>query len=216
MRNHTTLPFLSSIFKPTQVFIALLIAVIIWLYPAITQPVLSNTEKIRKPLQEYGGVSLVSAIEAHAPNCDRSCQNEVCVSWIPGPSPRCPRPGPGGGCCTNYETQCDPGCSDPTPILPPTIAATLSCLQNGSNGWCIGSLSLNLVASDPQGQPIIISGALMSHPLPVRRGPPHVQFQFQVKAQAQLTIAWIQRQAFQPAVRQTINWTYPLHSWMET
>lgn len=164
MTHSKSLSFLSKIFKPTRVLIALLIAVIIWLYPAITQPVLSNTEKIRKPLQEYGGVSLVSAIEAHAPNCAKSCQNKVCVDWDPGPSPSCPKPGPGGGCCMAYEIECDPGCSDPTPTLPPTIIATLNCSQNGSNGWCIGSLSLDLAASDPQGQSIIISGTLNGTP----------------------------------------------------
>ena len=164
MRNPKTLSFLSILFDPTRIFIALLIAVIIWLYPAITQPILSNTEKIRKPLQEYGGISLASAIEAHAPNCAKSCQNNVCVDWDPGPSPSCPKPGPGGGCCMAYEVECDPGCSDPPPTLPPTIAITLNCSQNGSNGWCVGSLLLNLAASDPQGQSVIISGALNGTP----------------------------------------------------
>ncbi|MGB7876762.1 MAG: Ig-like domain repeat protein, partial [Anaerolineales bacterium] len=41
---------------------------------------------------------------------------------------------------------------------PPTIQGTLSCSQWGQNGWCTGSLSLNLSAVEPQGQDVIISG----------------------------------------------------------
>src|SRR5690606_26015921 len=36
--------------------------------------------------------------------------------------------------------------------------------QPGTNGWCIGSLSINLSASDPQSYPIIISGTFEGQP----------------------------------------------------
>jgi len=156
----STQKIISRLFEPFRVFAAVFIAVILWLYPAIVQPSQSNDKKIRIPLQEYGGIQLVTAIESRAPNCDKSCQIDVCIDWKPGPSPACPKPGPGGGCCFAYETQCDPGCVDPIPTLPPSISANLNCSQNGNNGWCIGSLSLDLTASDPQGQPVIISGVL--------------------------------------------------------
>ncbi|MBP6209774.1 MAG: Ig-like domain repeat protein [Anaerolineales bacterium] len=156
----STQNIISRLFEPFRVFAAVFIAVIFWLYPAIVQPSQPNGEKIRIPLQEYGGIKLVTAIESRAPNCDKSCQIDVCIDWKPGPSPTCPKPGPGGGCCFAYETQCDPGCVDPIPTLPPSISASLNCSQNGNNGWCIGSLSLDLTASDPQGQTVIISGVL--------------------------------------------------------
>jgi hypothetical protein len=147
--------------QPERVLIAILIAVLLWLAPLLVQPPLSNTEKVRKPLQEAGGITLVSAVEANAPNCSPSCQEQECVNWKPGPSPACPRPGPGGGCCLEYETRCDPGCEDPGPVYqPPTITAVLSCTNSGSNGWCTGDLSLNLSASEPQGQSVTISGTV--------------------------------------------------------
>jgi hypothetical protein len=153
--------YASRFVQPERVLIAILIAVLLWLAPLLVQPPLSNTEKVRKPLQEAGGIKLVSAVEANAPNCSPSCQEQECVNWKPGPSPACPRPGPGGGCCLEYETRCDPGCEDPGPVYqPPTISAALNCTNSGSNGWCIGDLTLNLSASDPQGQSVTISGTV--------------------------------------------------------
>ncbi|MBL8078007.1 MAG: Ig-like domain repeat protein [Anaerolineales bacterium] len=171
MRIHTLQNLISSLLEPTRVFIAILLAVTLWLLPAVIQPPINNTEKIRQPLQEAGGITLVSAIQANAPNCARECQYDECVNWKPGPSPICPRPGPGGGCCLAYETRCDPGCEDPTPpTLPPTISAVLNCSQYGNNGWCIGDLILNLTASDPQGQSVTISGAVNGASFPCTAG----------------------------------------------
>lgn len=171
MRIHTLQNLISSLLEPTRVFIAILLAVTLWLLPAVIQPPINNTEKIRQPLQEAGGITLVSAIQANAPNCARECQYDECVNWKPGPSPICPRPGPGGGCCLAYETRCDPGCEDPTPpTLPPTISAVLNCSQYGNNGWCIGDLTLNLTASDPQGQSVTISGAVNGASFPCTAG----------------------------------------------
>jgi hypothetical protein len=41
--------------------------------------------------------------------------------------------------------------------LPPVISGALNCSRPG-NGWCIGALTLDLAASDPQGKAVIISG----------------------------------------------------------
>ncbi|MBL8080484.1 MAG: hypothetical protein JNM55_21110 [Anaerolineales bacterium] len=93
--------------------------------------------------------------------CPNRCIINVCVRWIPGPSPQCPHPGPGGGCCTDYEQECDPDCEDPDPppaALPPSINGTVTCTQWGSNGWCRSNARLALTASDPQGYSLTISG----------------------------------------------------------
>jgi len=96
---------------------------------------------------------------AFALNCDPKCRIEVCTKWVEGPSPECPKPGPGGGCCLSHTTDCDPDCEPPPPPnQPPTIQGSLSCSQLGLNGWCVGSMSLQLNAVEPQGQNVMISG----------------------------------------------------------
>ena len=52
--------------------------------------------------------------------------------------------------------QCDPDC-DPPP-QPPSITGTLNCSAWGANSWCIGDETLDLSASDPQGESLLISG----------------------------------------------------------
>ncbi|HEY2981129.1 MAG TPA: Ig-like domain repeat protein, partial [Anaerolineales bacterium] len=47
---------------------------------------------------------------------------------------------------------------DPVENQPPSISGSQSCSQTGSGGWCVGTLTLNLSASDPQGQTVLISG----------------------------------------------------------
>jgi hypothetical protein len=115
MRHSKALPFLSKLFEPTQVFTALLIAVIIWLYPVVF-PLKADAQPL------YGGP------------CGRTCNLGCCIS----------------GACSK--------CPEGDPDVPPTISGLVSCSQPGNNGWCIGSLTLNLAAADPQGQAVIISG----------------------------------------------------------
>ena len=107
--------FLFALFEPTRIFIALLIAVILWLYPVVF-----SQKADAQPL--YGGP------------CGRTCNLGCCIS----------------GACSK--------CPEGDPDLPPTISGSMSCSQPGNNGWCIGTLTLNLAAADPQGQAVIISG----------------------------------------------------------
>jgi sirohydrochlorin ferrochelatase len=65
----------------------------------------------------------------------------------------------------SYETTCDPNCDPPPPPdLPPTISSTLSCTTWGLNGWCTGSLTLQLTATEPQGKQLQISGDVAGTP----------------------------------------------------
>jgi hypothetical protein len=155
----------TSVFLPYRIFAALLISVTIWLFPAMSDhPTKTETTRSLPPLHTFNSIPLVYAGTSREV-CAPSCQIQVCVRWIPGPSDECPRPGPGGGCCTDYETDCDPGCAEPpTPIPPPSISASLNCSSWGDNGWCGGTLSITFTASDPSGQAVIISGSLDGDP----------------------------------------------------
>jgi hypothetical protein len=71
-----------------------------------------------------------------------------------------------GGTGTNCHTGC---CSAGACVVcppreeenrPPSISANLNCSNTGNNGWCIGTLTLNLSASDPQGAGLLITGTL--------------------------------------------------------
>ncbi|MCE9646707.1 MAG: hypothetical protein K8S20_11975 [Chloroflexi bacterium] len=150
-------------FEPIRVFLALLIAVLIWLYPALNASEISRSSG--EPLQEYGRITLVTAVDAKAPNCSNACKINVCTKWIALGEPGCPsKTNPWDiGCCLSWEIQCDPDCVDPTPTEPPTISGVLNCAQS-NNSWCTGSLTLNLSASDPQGASVLISGILNGTP----------------------------------------------------
>ncbi|MBL8079962.1 MAG: Ig-like domain repeat protein, partial [Anaerolineales bacterium] len=63
-----------------------------------------------------------------------------------------------GYCVIKNKADC--GQDDPPPPSPPTISANLNCSNWGDNGWCKGSLSIDLSAADPQGQAVVISGAV--------------------------------------------------------
>jgi hypothetical protein len=75
-----------------------------------------------------------------------------------------------GGTGTNCHTGC---CSAGACVVcppreeedrPPNITATLNCPQPGTNGWCLGSLSIDLSAADPQGYSVLISGTFAGNP----------------------------------------------------
>lgn len=70
-----------------------------------------------------------------------------------------------GGTGTNCQTGCCSAgacvvCPPDDDDQPPSISANLNCSNPGNNGWCIGTLTLNLSASDPQGAALLILGAL--------------------------------------------------------
>ncbi len=144
-----------EIINPTRVFIAILVTVFILL-----APVRQERGEEKPALVEYESKpKLALAIGGVKASCSPQCEIEVCVDWDPTPCGTNPWD---IGCCLAYETQCNPECEagggGGGGNQPPTIAAVLTCSQNGNNGWCIGSLNLEISASDPQGSQVIISG----------------------------------------------------------
>ena len=45
-----------------------------------------------------------------------------------------------------------------TSIQYPSVSSDLNCSAWGNNNWCVGSLSLGLTATEPQGLDVLISG----------------------------------------------------------
>lgn len=121
---------------------------IIYLFPELFGPACNGLPKV------FASPNLI---------CETVC-DEVCTRWVPGPSAACPFPGPGGGCCLSYETKCKQQCTGGG-NLPPTISASLTCAQWGSNGWCRSTAQLVLTASDPQGYALTITGNAGSVPI---------------------------------------------------
>ncbi|NOY99049.1 MAG: hypothetical protein GXP40_07590, partial [Chloroflexi bacterium] len=72
---------------------------------------------------------------------------------------------PGGGSCQGCCFSCKVVCDNPTPApQPPAISGSLSCSEWGAGGWCVGTESLDLTASDPQGKNVLISGDINGTP----------------------------------------------------
>jgi hypothetical protein len=56
------------------------------------------------------------------------------------------------------EHPCDEDEGEDPPVQPPSISSNLNCSAWGNNNWCVGSLSLDLTATEPQGSDVLISG----------------------------------------------------------
>jgi hypothetical protein len=130
-----------GIFEPTRVFLALLIAVLFFLVP------ISGSEDENTSKGKFHSLITVSC--AGASDCPDPCKVWYCGNKIPG------------GPCLEWTYHCD-GCEygGGGTNQPPTISHTLTCTNTGVNDWCIGNLTLDLTAADPQGQTVIISGDL--------------------------------------------------------
>ncbi len=69
-------------------------------------------------------------------------------------------------CCHAGEclSKRDPRCKGGTPTFPPTISASLICSLWGNAGWCTGVETLDLNATEPQGNTVLISGDISGNP----------------------------------------------------
>ena len=121
---------------------------------------------------EYTDLGYIGVQPASA-GCPSECIIKVCVHWVPGPSSSCPHPGPMGGCCLAYDTKCDPNCdvppppaptATPVPDIPPSVSGSVNCTQGGDAGWCVGTSTLNMTASDLQGYTVTIQGTIGGTP----------------------------------------------------
>ncbi|MFN8411511.1 MAG: Ig-like domain-containing protein [Anaerolineales bacterium] len=130
---------MSKIFEPYKVFAALLIAVLVWLFPFIKHETVTVT-----PIDHGEIITVSDSLSAGARG---PCSNVQC-----GPGFCCVQ----GACVPNNANNCNNGGSD----QPPSITSDWNCSIWGLDNWCIGSLSLHLSASDPQGAAVIISGTL--------------------------------------------------------
>jgi hypothetical protein len=68
----------------------------------------------------------------------------------------------GGQCLSKSDPRCGP--PPPPPDQPPVISGALACEAWGAGGWCIGNETLELSATEPQGQQLLISGEVGGTP----------------------------------------------------
>ena len=71
----------------------------------------------------------------------------------------------GGKCLSKSDPRCGPPPPPPPPPdQPPVIAGALACEAWGTGGWCTGNETLELNATEPQGQQLLISGEVAGTP----------------------------------------------------
>ncbi len=150
MRRRTTLQSILDIFSPLRAFAFILALAFVFFIASL--PIQTTSAGV-KTLNVDAAGSCKDPGHYNSSNCSEIA--DCCQKWVPASDPRCTDPGPGGGCCLSYGEQCN----DPdTPPSPPAIIGSLTCAQWGNKGWCVNTLNLNLSASDPQGQSVILSG----------------------------------------------------------
>jgi hypothetical protein len=133
--------FVERLFGPVRVTTLLILVIIIYLLPFNSK---SEFIQQNRQIVEINQVSpILKSIypeEAYATCGDggtgTNCQTGCCSA---------------GACVV-----CPPGPDD----QPPSISANLNCSNPGNDNWCIGTLSIDLSASDPQGAGLFISGIL--------------------------------------------------------
>lgn len=137
----------TSLIEPTRVFIVLLAVAVVFFLPIVAP----GDEERDSFAETYPALNpLASSADACPWNCIQ------CTSWDEDSWPKN---------CLTYEcvdgtTDCagDDGGGGGPSYSPPTISHVLNCSVSGNGDWCIGALTLDLTAFDPQGQSVIISG----------------------------------------------------------
>lgn len=140
--------------------------------------VLYNLSPLAPAWKCFGKQLYAATANAAGKNCTTVCTNnkkKPCGGWSScwDKDISCSAGGidqdgrPCQGCCFSCDVVCEP---EPDPDQPPTIASSISCSQWGNNGWCVGTESLNLSASDPQGYTLTISGSIGGTPFTCASG----------------------------------------------
>lgn len=140
-----------NIFTPVKIFFALLLVTLIFFAPIV------NSERVDAPTEPATLQEVYPALKPFASSADAcpwACIK--CTSWDQNAWPRT---------CLTYECMdasgdCGGSGGGGGGYQPPTISHVLTCSNTGNNGWCIGTLNLDLTASDPQGQTLVISGTV--------------------------------------------------------
>jgi hypothetical protein len=134
--------------------------------------VLYNLSPLAPAWKCFGKQLYVATANAAGQNCTTVCINnkkKPCGGWSScwDKDISCSASGidqdgrPCNGCCFSCDVVCTP---DPASDNPPTISANITCSQLGSGGWCVGTESLDLTASDPQGYTLTIAGDIGGAP----------------------------------------------------
>ena len=80
------------------------------------------------------------------------------------------------GCCFSCDVVCEDDDPPPPSYNPPTITANINCARWGTNGWCVANETISMVASDPQGFALTISGTIGGTPFTCAAGPSCTQY----------------------------------------
>jgi hypothetical protein len=170
MKTQTFREFFARLFGPVRVFTLLILVILIYLLPFNSK---SEFIQHNRQIVEVPNISPVLK-SLYPEGAFASCG--------------------AGGTGTNCHTGC---CSAGACVVcppreeedrPPNITATLNCSQPGTNGWCLGSLSINLSAADPQGYSVLISGTFAGTPFACPVG--NTTCSIPVTAQGQGTITY--------------------------
>ena len=120
---------LSKVIDPFRVFIALMLAVTLWLAPVLFHA--EVPEVLASPSRQDCRV----CADWNETCSNNGCRRQGCAVWVWEP-------------CVGGE--------EPIPLA---ISGSVGC-SVGGDGWCVGDTWLNLNASAPQGQTVIISGSV--------------------------------------------------------
>lgn len=140
--------------------------------------VLYNLSPLAPTWECFGKLLYVKTANAAGQNCTTTCTDwdaKPCSGWSTcwDKTASCSVAGKDQdgrncqGCCFSCKVECEP---EPDPDQPPTITSNISCSQWGSNGWCVGTETLNLTASDPQGYTLTITGNIGGTPFTCAAG----------------------------------------------
>ncbi len=132
--------FFARLFGPVRVFTLLILIIIIYLLPFNSKPEFIQHNRQIVEVPNISPVLKSLYPEGALASCGAGGTGTNCQT----------------GCCSAGACVVCPPREDED--RPPNIVATLNCPQPGTNNWCLGSLSIDLSASDPQGYPVLISG----------------------------------------------------------
>jgi hypothetical protein len=139
MKTQKLREFFARLFGPVRVFTLLILVILIYLLQFNSSPEFIQTNRQIVEVPNISPILKSIYPEGAFASCGAGGTGTNCHT----------------GCCSEGAcVVCPPRDDD----HPPKIEATVNCSQPGANNWCLGSLSIDLSASDPQSYPVLISG----------------------------------------------------------